>query len=923
MKRIVSLLLVCAALTLSLGICESVGAQDSYYDMPVYTGRKWESDYEMRTWKLRRNVAGFGRQFEAAFIGIAGFDTSASSSYVVFVKSEGEKRALPLSLFSAEDQEYALTKQQELIEKTFQERVGNELPTYLARPTLDTGATNIENPRHPGRYGSGPWDIVPEYHEVDLLEGKYFRFISGRSGGSRWNNEEFRENTKEYFDWLFEFIAYELGAPGPYGDEDVRYKTDVVVTDTGFGGGWAFGGSSMWLHSDILHPGSGYIPHEFAHVVQHYSGGLRSPRAYSGFGETHAQWVSHQFSLGEVGHVGTYADRSNYHLSSPRMIYWSWIFMQAITEHPDLGPDYPIAVYYESNRNNSNRIMRNHGNTQEDPLQAFMRLGYEKGAFKHPEKGFGDVIGEMAAKNATWDYVFRYLYQSEIKPTRYNRTLLMPVPDREGWFAPMPGFLPQQYGYNVIELVIDNESDLIEINFDGIEVEDGADWRATLVVGNKNGSVRYSKMINSGYTSIELREGDNEAYLTVAATPSVYRPVEVNRDFRSIVKYPYEVEIKGATPAAYLPDYLKLDHLIGIMGDRHPNGGGFVARSARVDESVYVGKNAVVFGAARITGNARIEDYAIVMDSARVGDNAIIAGNAIVRDHARVMENAYVRDAEVRGGVTVAGNARVLEGVYVEGSGRIEGNATLRDRGYVYTSSGTNQAHITGSTIIGLNSEFRPWTNNPVTDGIFYDLTERASASAGNTKGMYAHWDFNTAIKEIVRDNVYYSDGILRGNPDLARIEGRGVLVLNGNDQYVLLERSVAEFRELTIEMVFNWAGGEANQRVFDFSSGPESGMYLIPENDEGYLEFTIKSNGKQYQIVGTEALATNKWVTVEVEIMNQKATLIVDNHVVGEVEVGVTPVELLPVANYIGRSFDGKYFLKGMIDDFKVYAQK
>ena len=48
------------------------------------------------------------------------------------------------------------------------------------------------------------------------------------------------------------------------------------------------------------------------------------------------------------------------------------------------------------------------------------------------------------------------------------------------------------------------------------------------------------------------------------------------------------------------------------------------------------------------------------MDAARVRDNAIIAGNAVVRDSARIESNTLVRDALVRGQVTISDSARVL-----------------------------------------------------------------------------------------------------------------------------------------------------------------------------------------------------------------------------------------------------------------------
>ena len=39
---------------------------------------------------------------------------------------------------------------------------------------------------------------------------------------------------------------------------------------------------------------------------------------------------------------------------------------------------------------------------------------------------------------------------------------------------------------------------------------------------------------------------------------------------------------------------------------QHPNGGGWVENTARVDASAYVGPDAVVYGDAWVFGNARV-----------------------------------------------------------------------------------------------------------------------------------------------------------------------------------------------------------------------------------------------------------------------------------------------------------------------------
>src|SRR5208337_1237547 len=101
---------------------------------------------------------------------------------------------------------------------------------------------------------------------------------------------------------------------------------------------------------------------------------------------------------------------------------------------------------------------------------------------------------------------------------------------------------------------------------------------------------------------------------------------------------------------------------------QHSNGGGWVANSAKVENSVYVGINAQVHGNARVYGNARVFDNAWVFDNTWVFDNAWVYGNARVYGHARVYGYARVSgDARVYGDAWVYGNARVYGNAWVYG----------------------------------------------------------------------------------------------------------------------------------------------------------------------------------------------------------------------------------------------------------------
>ena len=55
---------------------------------------------------------------------------------------------------------------------------------------------------------------------------------------------------------------------------------------------------------------------------------------------------------------------------------------------------------------------------------------------------------------------------------------------------------------------------------------------------------------------------------------------------------------------------------------QHPNGGGWVANTATVDASAFVGSDAQVHGNARVYGNARVSGTARVSGDAQVSGSA-------------------------------------------------------------------------------------------------------------------------------------------------------------------------------------------------------------------------------------------------------------------------------------------------------------
>ena len=63
---------------------------------------------------------------------------------------------------------------------------------------------------------------------------------------------------------------------------------------------------------------------------------------------------------------------------------------------------------------------------------------------------------------------------------------------------------------------------------------------------------------------------------------------------------------------------------------QHPNGRGWVANTARVDATVFVGPHALVYGHAEITERVCVVDSAQVSGHAKLSGDVIVSGNAWV-----------------------------------------------------------------------------------------------------------------------------------------------------------------------------------------------------------------------------------------------------------------------------------------------------
>lgn len=119
-----------------------------------------------------------------------------------------------------------------------------------------------------------------------------------------------------------------------------------------------------------------------------------------------------------------------------------------------------------------------------------------------------------------------------------------------------------------------------------------------------------------------------------------------------------------------------------VPAHQHPKGGGWVAETAHVDETCYVGPYAIVYGNARVTENAIINDYAKIYGEAKIYGNAKVYGDAQVFDTAQVYGNA-----RVTGKAKIYGDSRVIDNSLVYDDAEVYEMAIVRNNAEVLNSA--------------------------------------------------------------------------------------------------------------------------------------------------------------------------------------------------------------------------------------------
>ena len=145
-------------------------------------------------------------------------------------------------------------------------------------------------------------------------------------------------------------------------------------------------------------------------------------------------------------------------------------------------------------------------------------------------------------------------------------------------------------------------------------------------------------------------------------------------------------------------------------------------------------------------------------------------------------------------------------------------------------------------------------------------------------------------------------------------------IALNGTNAFIQLPANVANHQEITVATWVYWNGSTTGQRIFDFGNDLSDYMFLSPKIIFGGLRFSIINGGAEQQL-NAPALTVGQWSHVAVTLSASGASMYVNGVQVAQSNaVTISPLNIKPVLNYIGRSQSTYPLFNGFIDDFRIY---
>jgi concanavalin A-like lectin/glucanase superfamily protein len=205
------------------------------------------------------------------------------------------------------------------------------------------------------------------------------------------------------------------------------------------------------------------------------------------------------------------------------------------------------------------------------------------------------------------------------------------------------------------------------------------------------------------------------------------------------------------------------------------------------------------------------------------------------------------------------------------------------------------------------------------------------SAAENGLRAALAHRYSFDGIGDVVLDSVAGADAKLFR----ASLDGRGVAVLTGDDEFVNLPNNLlSSSNDKTIETWLTWNGGDRWQRIFDFGSSDEGEtqrgqgatyLYLTPRGNDDRMLLGYSTDGieGETRVISSSALpiGSSVYVAVVVDSRHDSFSLYVNGALDGTHALEQRLSEIQDFNSWLGLGqFSADPGLSGQLDEFRLY---
>ena len=201
--------------------------------------------------------------------------------------------------------------------------------------------------------------------------------------------------------------------------------------------------------------------------------------------------------------------------------------------------------------------------------------------------------------------------------------------------------------------------------------------------------------------------------------------------------------------------------------------------------------------------------------------------------------------------------------------------------------------------------------------------SEQAAVTTLDAPAMLARWQMDGNLNDATENFMDARFGP-SGSPqflDDAKSGTQGLRLAGGSKEYVQLPYDVAGSRELSFAAWVNVRASSTWQRIFDFGRDTDHYLFLTPYNGS-VMRFAIKNGGDEQTIDCPQRLSPLQWRHVVVSMAEGLTVIYVDGEAVAQSSaITITPADVRPVLNYLGRSqFAADPYFTGYMDDVRIY---